>query len=332
HKGWYFHHGGDEISYFELAKSLVNLKPIKMDAFLGYPLFLTPFIYLYKAETIENILKPVLIIQAFILFNLSIILVALIAKEITKSKLVAGITAFLWTFYPWVLYLLVGRTKDFYLGGIFLTHHLWLPALSDSISALFLFLAVYLFLISLRKQAIEYHIFTAILIGLAALTRPFNGIMTLLFVSIYLYQRKLKNTLYFGLAVFTILFPQFLYNWVFWKRPLTQWLSLGELGDWFSIKYIGSHLSVILAYAPYCLFLSVIMIFGFVALYKRNIEKSIFVFYWAISYFIFYGISTYDPFTFLRYLIPAFPAFFMLLTSSLLPVKVNTFQISNNKE
>ncbi len=318
HQGWYFHHGGDEISYFELGKSLANLQPIKVDSYLGYPLFLTPFVYLFNAETIEKIIKPVLIIQTFILFNLAIILVALISQEITNNKLVSGLTAFLWSFYPWILYLMVGWTRNFDWAGMFLTHHLWLPTMSDSSSAFLLFLGVYLFLLSLKKQTTKYIVFTAVFIGWATLSRPLNGIMALLVAGVYLYHQRPKDAIRLGLIVLAILALQFWYNLAFWKRLLMQDIPWDGWGERISLSNFFNITGQIFISAPYCLFLMAIMAIGCIALYRLNKQKAIFIFGWAFFYSVFYSFTAPDIFTFIRYLMPVFPAFFILLSSSLL--------------
>ena len=43
--GWWFYHGGDEVTYFKLAKSITKGDLKKSLATLGYPLFLTPFVF-----------------------------------------------------------------------------------------------------------------------------------------------------------------------------------------------------------------------------------------------------------------------------------------------
>lgn len=68
--GWWFYHGGDEKIYFNVAKSIADLNLIAEPPYfpIGFSLFLAPFIYFAGATQITDILKPVFIIHAFLLF------------------------------------------------------------------------------------------------------------------------------------------------------------------------------------------------------------------------------------------------------------------------
>ena len=102
--GWWFKHGGDERVYFDLAKSISRLNPQKSIATLGFPLFLAPFIYFTGATQVEDILKPVFIVHAFLLFSLSIVLTALIAKKIFQNRIIGSICAGIFTFHPYIFH------------------------------------------------------------------------------------------------------------------------------------------------------------------------------------------------------------------------------------
>ena len=156
--GWWFYQGGDEKRYFNLAKSLSQLKVVKEKVTLGYPLFLAPFVWLTGAEDITGIVKPVFIIKAFLLFSLSIILIALIAKMIFGNRKIAAFSTALFCFHPYIFYILfhkfgllhpgVGLTKG-ERAFLFLN---WLQMYSDGFSAFLVFLCFFLFFLEFKKQ------------------------------------------------------------------------------------------------------------------------------------------------------------------------------------
>src|ERR1041385_3490311 len=66
-----FHHGGDENDYFALARSLLTGTPIDSKYPLGYPLLLIPWIIAFRATIPSDVIQPVALFSALVMFPLA---------------------------------------------------------------------------------------------------------------------------------------------------------------------------------------------------------------------------------------------------------------------
>src|SRR5438045_799064 len=69
-----FHHGGDENDYFALARSLLTGTLIDSKFSLGYPLMLAPWIAAFRAAIPADVIQPVALFSALVMFPLAQIL------------------------------------------------------------------------------------------------------------------------------------------------------------------------------------------------------------------------------------------------------------------
>ena len=83
----------DEEVFFNLAKSLADFKPIMSIIYIGYAIFLAPFIYFVGATGPEMIAQTMVIVQGVILFSAALILIAFIGEKFFRSKKLALVSA-----------------------------------------------------------------------------------------------------------------------------------------------------------------------------------------------------------------------------------------------
>ena len=330
--GWWFRHGGDEVTYFNFAKSIAQLDLKKASSNIGFPLFLAPFIYFTRANTVQNILKPIFIINAFILFSLSIILVAFIAKKLFKSKTIAAICAALFCLHPYIFYILFHKV-DVPLEGTELTKGVrsfiylnWLQVISDSLSAFLVFLCFFLFFLEFKRQKPRgnYLILLGILAGFSALVRIGNALIVPIFILGWLLKKRIKEAFLVGMFSLFSFLPQLIYNFSFFGSPLKfgyEVYSGQTVSSFFSFNRFVLIFQKANFYIPgfIFLFLGVIIFFilGIKFLWQKDKISSLILTLWFFAYLIFYiyfgkgGVQ-------LRFFIPAIPPFIFIGISSLL--------------
>lgn len=317
HHGWYLYHGGDQIEYFRLAYSIALFNPVSSQYPMGLPLLLVPLIYLFNATTFQDILAPGVILHSVVLFNLSIILVALITKTLFKNKLIAIISAILWTILPYLVYLTLIIIN---------------PIMADPPSVFFILLSVYLYLLSKKKKE-AYPIMTGISVGFSMLIRLTNMIMPIFFVFAYIYHKKYKYALYFAIATLLVFSPQLIYNYYFYNMSptfgygQTQIISFNDssTSSIIKIEFFYKFLNQILKdkYLPLLAIGLFFLILSFISSYKKNLKSTIFLSLWILTYTIFYSFSAFGFLDPIRYLMPIYPAVIILISSLIYDVIIS---------
>lgn len=328
----------DEDEYFKLAFSLAQFKPVDSHRTLGFPILLLPFIWLTKISNFEHLFLPVGIFHGCVLAPISIILVALIAKRLTKNWKVALFSATLWTFFPYLVYIFV-HTNTFFckdVPAMRMAHQMWIQALSDPPSTFLVLLAMYTFLISLDKKDSRYPFLTGIFFGLATLLRPLNVGLAILFLLFYLYKKRLKNVFLFIGSSFFVILPQFIYNWYFYGSPIKFTTAfaiersnaiefshlIGRPVEAFSISnYCFFIPQIILKFPPVLLlFISLnflVIIYALFRLYRESTRAAVILILWILPYFLTYG-SSYDLYnSILHFLMPIIPALIIIISIAL---------------
>lgn len=339
--GWWFYHGGDEQTYFNLAKPLSQLSVEKSVVTLGFPLFLAPIIYLTKAVQVADILKPVFFIQAFVLFSLSIVLVILISRKIFKNRIVSLLCASAFTFYPYIFYLLFHKAGPYYpalgltSGQMSFQYLNWLQVTSDPLSAFLVYLCFFLFLTEFYKDNARYSmlVLLGIVAGFAGLVRISNVLIVGIFVLAWLLKRKIKEALLIGGFSFFIILPQLIYNYIFFDFPLrfgyeVYWgRSIDSVFSLIRWTYLFNKAS---SYIPGFLFLFLGGLFlfglGIKYLWNRNRIIALSIVLWFLSYTLLYG-SFMEGGLQPRFFIPMIPSFIILTAACFLQI----IQWSKNK-
>lgn len=321
----------DEIHYFQLAQSFAKLSPVPNVANLGYPLFLAPIVYFTGANSPIDIAKIVFIIQAFLFFSLAIVLVALIAREIFRKKNLALIAAAFFTFYPYLL-LLILKLANFPRWIPAFHYQMWIVIGADYLSAVLLYSGFYLFIKKFNDNKINLFSATVIgaLLAAAALTRVANILYLPLIFLVIVWLKKYRESIGFGFAAFLIYLPQWIYNFYFFGSPLTygyrsQALSgfgpqTSIFGDWFSFNNVLIFFERVWLNLPALIWvlpiLILILILGFWRFFKQEKHLAIILGFWAllnIGFYIFFVNAQSQ----LRYFIPSIPPLIILFMSGI---------------
>ncbi len=320
----------DEQKFFDIGKGLAAGKIINSSpSNLGYGIFLAPFIYFYDAKEPIDIAKPIFIFQEFMLFPVALILAALIATYLFKSRFWAAISAGLFAVYPW---LILGFGKIIgYSNTIPAFHHqLWIIIQSDYTSALLVYLAVFLFL-KWRAELMVLKpnnkvIWLGIITGAAMLVRMMNIFLFLIIIAALLCFKRWKPAILYALSAAIAYLPQVIFNWLAFKAPWTFGYTSKEGGwayeSWFKISNLWlnfSHFSpghYFLWFLAVAAFFLIVYILGFKYLKKNNALFTRIAAGWFWSYFLFYGAFTFSTQS-LRYFLPAIPVFIYFFVGSL---------------
>src|SRR3989344_7390395 len=324
----------DELHYFQLAESFAKFSPIANVANLGYSLFLAPIIYFTGATGPEDIAKIFFLIQAFLFFSLAIFLGALTGYEIFKKKGLALVAATLFTFYPYIL-LAVLKLADFPRWIPAFHYQMWINIGTDYLSAILLYSGFYLFIKKFNDNKIG--IFSAavigVLLGLAALTRVANILYLPLIFLILIWLKKYRESIGFGVAGFLVYLPQWFYNFYFFGSPFTYGYRIQELsghgfetkilGGWFSFNNVVIFFERIWLNLPAFIWilpiLIVILIFGFLKMFKQEKTLALVLGFWILLNVGFY-IFFVDAQSQLRYFIPAIPPLIILSMSGIIKI------------
>lgn len=340
--GWWFPHGGDEREYFNLAKSITELDLIQEKQTLGYPLFLAPFVYLADAKTIKDIVQPLFIVQAIILFALSIILVSLIAERIFQSRIIGVISGGIFTLFPYLFYLLLYCLGSIYpqftaysllQGPIEFISINWFLMIADPLSAFLIFLCFYLFLKELDKEKPRRSllILLGILSGFSVLVRIANILIVAIFALAWLLRKRIKEMFLAVIVPFLILLPQFIYNQKFFGSPITfGYQTYGDYSNIFGLFSFQRWLELyetIYFKSPILIyllpFLIIFLALGARYLMKINKIMAAVLIFWLLSFFIFYISYAYvgeGGYLALRFFIPIIPPFIFLSIASFLHI------------
>lgn len=336
--GGYFYLS-DEEEYFKLAFSLARFTPIDSYRTLGFPLLLLPFIWISKASSLNQLLLPVAIFHSCVLSPIAVILIALIAKWLTKEWKVALLSATIWTLFPYLVYVFIHTNPSYCedVPAMRMAHQMWLQSVSDPPSAFLVLLAIWTFLVSLEKKSIIYPILIGVSFGLATLVRIGNGGLAILFLLFYLHKRKLKSLFLFISSSFFIAIPQFIYNWHFYGSPIkfTTFFAIEKsyadefsklinqppleafsLGNFFfSLQQIILKFPFVILLFVFIIFL--VIIYTLFKLYREYRRAAVTLILWILPYFFIYSIYSHFYKSIFRFLMPIIPALIIIISIAL---------------
>ncbi len=325
--------GVDDDDYFSVSLAIMEGNPISTIRNIGLPLFFIPFIYIFKATNVNQILFPLSFFNSLILYNISIILLAIIALRLTGKIKASLFAAALWTIFPWLVYLLVKVKPGYDYPGLTLnrlTRQMFMHIASDAASTFFVLLTVYLGLVfSNKNKKSLWSIILGLCLGISILIRIQNIALLAVVLSIYIYRKEFKNLLVFMISALFILIPQFIYNWI----ALHSFLNLKTIIGFETIDALGTgctsapysirSIPYILRYISgeyplYALVITAIIILISIVVFIDLYHKEKLSFYilssWIVSYIIIYGLYYGTATDLLRYAMPIIPAMLILIT------------------
>lgn len=331
-KGWYVYITY-ETEFFRLAKSLAEFKPILTHPVLGFPIFLVPFIWIFRAEVIEDILLPVVLFHSVLFFGMSVLLVASIAKTLSnENKKVALLSTGLWVILPYLIYLIVlfnprlacldiTQKRTFYL--------MWTTLLDDPLYSFLIILGVYIFIKSLNhRDKISYSILVGILFGFASLVNPLTStVIGISFILIFLFMKYIRAFTYSVITFGMFGIPQLVYNWYFNGSPF-NFLAMGpEIALSYNGKVILKNLALSniifslnrirerfdISFYHYLLFWFLLILISIIYILKKK-DKSKILVIWIVPHLCFIILYSGFSFSILECLLSILPAIIIMFS------------------
>jgi hypothetical protein len=319
---WFGEAGGDQMEYFNAAKSLLSWNFIPNSYPLGYSLLLLPFILIFKPASILDIARLVVILQGVIFYSLATIFVYLLARQFLRKLLSLSIASF-FLIYPYLFYLFfhyfspaTELMRNFTITR-FNQLMFFLP-LSDPLSTILVLGSFLLILKIYNKDDKRSSIFLGFITSWAIITRLQNAILGPIYVVVFLVKRQYKNAVYFILSSIPLGLLQMYANYRINGSPFkTVYSNLsGAAGPEISFKYPLKIIEYSLHYSPLFLVLLLItaflVIIGAVRIIRLNREKGWLL---AVYFFSFLAFISFFSMTFLnpRYFLPIIPAIFIFI-------------------
>lgn len=317
HRGWYwFHHGGDEVEYYE---QMLDLRSGELQASkypLGFPLLMLPFSWVIQPPTLANLVQPIALFWSVLVYPLAILLLADFTERISGSKTTALIAAFLYAGLPLLAFVGFNLVWNAEMAEIIAIHMTWAQMLSDGPTAFFTLLAAWWYM---RTRQGNYRardvILLGILLGFIGMLR-FTGLLIAFVVGgLFLLDKQWRMViLLVGISLLAFA-PQMLYNLHFFGSPFaTGYTALDRLPPegLFSLTYLLDALAKI--WQRLGLLALAAVIFGIgslgLVLWRLRWIPGLLVGGWLLSYLALYGIYYYSwTGALMRFLIPALPAF-----------------------
>lgn len=332
----------NENEYFDMSQAIIRGKPIMTIRTIGWPLFLIPFIHLFKATEVKQILFPVSFFNSLILYNICIILIAIITLRLTNNLKVAILAAILWTIFPWIVYFLTKVNPEYDYPGLSLSRllcQMFMHFLTDGASVCFVLSAFYFFIISLNNKKSLWPIISGLSFAISVLIRPPNIALLSVVMFIYIKRKEFRKTSVFIITALIVFLPQFIYNW-FASHSLLNLktiigfenrvvVGMGYGLPFYSMRFVPSNLIQIFQKFPfYILFIlglvSIIVIMTLIDLYRKAKLPFYILCLWILAYIFINGLYYDTAANLLRYAMPIIPAL-------LICISIGTFRVISIK-
>lgn len=293
----------DQHSYFAVAIGLIKLDPIVERFTLGFPALLIPFIKIFNPQNFSEIVLPFSIFNAFVLGTLGIYLVFQITNILVKDRYAARIATLLYVIHPFFPLFAETRRNQIYLDPVYWGDIVGWNMTSDQVSVVFMLLAVFLFLKSMKSRG--GMILTGVALGYAGLIRmPSLAILAPLLYLGVLQRISWKQYLLLFISMGVVLSPQLAYNWHFFGSPFTfGYTALKHIKQFWTPGLVPKQLATILW--DHALFL-VAFVTTFLVYAHRKIGGMLIL--WVLVFTLYYAgyEALYnDP---IRFLLPIRPA------------------------
>ena len=326
HNGWLYYQGGDQIWYATTAWELGHgdLPPTRIG--YGWSLLLTPIMLVFGPGYVDA-MPAVVALSALVLAPAALLAVYGIANRLA-GRLFALWTGALWVAVPYLVIPLWRQDYHERFVEQFLPQALGLSALADYPSMVLLLCAAYFVVRALDEPGLTAPVLAGLLAGFALGTKPANALFLAGPALAFALARRLRPLLAFGASLVPALVALAL-----WKQrglgtlPLfaaeevrvaagatlaavdvSRYLDL----DWGHLRQNGNELrewfwSVrVLEWLPLA---------GALAVARRSLPVAGLLAAWLGAFVILKGTSTLatvESGSFFRYLMPAYPSFFLL--------------------
>lgn len=332
-----------EPEFFRLAESLAKFRPVVAYTTLGFSIFLVPFIWIFQAKTIEDILFPVTLFNSILLFGISVILVASIAKILSnENRKVALLSAGLWVFLPYLIYFIVllnprlscidiAQKRTFYL--------MWTTMLENTLFSFLIILGVYTFIGFLKhREKISYSFLVGILFGFASLVNAFtSAVVGISFIVAFISIRRIKAFIYSAVTFGVFSIPQLFYNWYFNGSPFNLLAMQGRILFYngraiplfalsniiFSTNRIRERFDI--TTLSILIILTLLMLLSIIYILKKK-DKSKVLIIWIVPHLCFIAVYSNFYFSILECIEPVLPA--IIIMFSIVAVDISDYLLN----
>jgi hypothetical protein len=239
---WYLHHGGDQDSMMDLARSIIAGHPKPSLSGIGQPLLMIPWILLIEpASGLDfhyfDIVAPLVLINGFLLGGLSVWIIGKTVLYMTRDEAVAWWTAALWAALPLLTYFIFFWHFDpVILRSANVPKVGWLNGLSDAPATLYVMAAAALLARPVwtgDQPGYRHMAAVGLLFGVAILFRVHVAPMVAFLLAYVLLAhgwRRLMAVCAGGLVGYL---PQAIYNQIVFRIPITTgYISFSDAENW----------------------------------------------------------------------------------------------------
>jgi hypothetical protein len=338
HNGWFYFHGGDATWYYTSAWILAHGHIPQGYIGYGYPLLIAPVAYVAGPSILAGT-PTIVVFNALVLGPIALLCVFGIARMI-GGRGFAYLASLVWVVFPVAVihYFLPGYHSQYV--DETLPPALGLTARGDFPSLVLLLVAAYFAFRVIARASDLDGIACGLAIGLAIVVKPSNALFLPAPIVALLLARRPRSLALAGLGILPSLV-----GLAFWKEnglghlpvfsPGALASPVGMLAD---LSLFGLHVG---RYVPLSwshvthnidgfgvwtqslLAIELVAIGGLLGLGRRSLAMAAFAGLWLASFVVVKGSSpgiNFEDGTFLTHMIPAFPAFFLLLVSTPLVV------------
>jgi hypothetical protein len=215
HRGFgrfWFHNGGDEVGYFEIARALVSGHVVPQPFTLGFPILLAPF-FVLRPASFDSLVAPVAAWWTLMMFPLAQFLLARFTVRVSGRHIAAGLAVFLWTSLPLVVFAALRSVGNAVMAEVFSVHLTWAQMLSDGPATLLTLLTLYLFVRARRTAPVAgSYVLLGAVAGFSSMVRLTNSFAGVAIVAGLLVARNVRAAIVVTLSATVMFLPQLLYN------------------------------------------------------------------------------------------------------------------------
>jgi hypothetical protein len=215
HRGFarlWFHHGGDEVGYFEIAHSLLSGNPVPQPYTLGFPLLLIPF-FVLRPGSVADLVQPVAACWAFVMFPIGQYLLARLTERVSGRRIAGECAVLLWTGLPVLVLATVRSVGKPLMAEVASVHLTWAQMLSDGPATLFALLTIYLFVRTIGpRDSRRAYVLLGLVAGFSVMVRPTNCFAVIAIFTGLLVARRIPEAFTVIAFAFIAFLPQLLYN------------------------------------------------------------------------------------------------------------------------
>ena len=324
-----FHHGGDQLVYFDLAKSLSELYVTPNRFPLGFPLFLVPFILTTNAETARSLIPSVSLFQGLILIPLTYIIFSVTIKKGFKYRFLWLITTLILVVLPLIMWLGLALVGIPFEGGDIAVHLTGFQMLSDPLALILTYGIIFLFgLTSKKNHTSSQYIWIAIglLCGALTITRLSGLLLLIVILLLLILQGNHKQAVTVALLSACFIIPQLIYNYHFFGSPLRtgyQVFDPNASQGWFNFIYLTNEIRALASsrWLPISLFSLAVILFALIigaqGLIRRNRKLGLLIVLFTFLHVGFYAILRYTWCVgcLLRFMMPVYPSILLMIMS-----------------